>query len=394
MQVRNQAYLRRRNKEDIINLLRQQSRSYSEIARVLKLSNTAIANIADDLIADDIICRSSDTKGRAGINLSINSEFGYVIAIDFSRWDVSYCAADFSGRILTRRSLGALQFSYKELEKLINTVYELKEDPSLQGKTLRCISIASPGKIDKESGKFLLNPRFKGLKDISLQEVFAKEFGCLVVVNNDINLALSGEKMYGFSLEEVSNALMLHVDVGTGAALLINGKVYEGSRGFAGEIGYFKLNMLLSDEDNYGNLNFANYYDSTSLYSSLSIVKREIASGAESIIQDWIKKKEIHWDEITIEMMIDAYRKADKLVIKIVHSAAKVIGTFAYCVAELLDVEKIVLNGSVVEFGQNYLDEIGKYTGGYTVVYSTLRSAATVMGAIDVGITETFKEKI
>ena len=74
---------------------------------------------------------------------------------------------------------------------------------------------------------------------------------------------------------------MLHVDVGMGAALLIDGKVYEGSHGFAGEIGYFKLNMLLSDENNYGNLNYGNYYDSTSLFSVLSIVKREISLGTE-----------------------------------------------------------------------------------------------------------------
>ena len=41
MQARNQSYLRRKNKEDIIRLLREQSRSYSDIARVLQLSNTA-----------------------------------------------------------------------------------------------------------------------------------------------------------------------------------------------------------------------------------------------------------------------------------------------------------------------------------------------------------------
>ena len=99
MQVRNQAYLRRRNKEDIINLLRQKSRSYSEIARVLKLSNTAIANIADDLIEDDIICRNGDTKGRTGIELSINGEYGYIddtgkIVIDFQFDKASLFFAD------------------------------------------------------------------------------------------------------------------------------------------------------------------------------------------------------------------------------------------------------------------------------------------------------------
>ncbi len=64
MQARNQSYLRRKNKEDIIRLLREQSRSYSDIARVLQLSNTAVAKIADDLMEDGLITRQSDTKGR------------------------------------------------------------------------------------------------------------------------------------------------------------------------------------------------------------------------------------------------------------------------------------------------------------------------------------------
>ena len=62
MQARNQSYLRRKNKEDIIRLLREQSRSYSDIARVLQLSNTAVAKIADDLMEDGLIARQSDTR--------------------------------------------------------------------------------------------------------------------------------------------------------------------------------------------------------------------------------------------------------------------------------------------------------------------------------------------
>ena len=84
MQERNQTYLRRKNKEDIINLLRERSQSYSEIARALKLSNTAVGKIADALIADNLILRDGDTKGRTGINLQINADFGYVVAIDLS----------------------------------------------------------------------------------------------------------------------------------------------------------------------------------------------------------------------------------------------------------------------------------------------------------------------
>ena len=85
MQVRNQSYLRRKNKNSIIELLRKKTQSYSDLARELKLSNTAIANIVDDLISENVVYRESDSKGRGGINLSINADYGYVVAVDLSR---------------------------------------------------------------------------------------------------------------------------------------------------------------------------------------------------------------------------------------------------------------------------------------------------------------------
>ena len=103
MRERNQTYLRKKNKEDIINLLRERSQSYSDLARALKLSNTAVGKIADALMADGLILRDGDTKGRSGINLRINARFGYVVAIDLSGRTLSLCAADMQGHILLRR---------------------------------------------------------------------------------------------------------------------------------------------------------------------------------------------------------------------------------------------------------------------------------------------------
>ena len=394
MQVRNQSYLRRKNKKSIIDLLRKKTQSYSDLARELKLSNTAIAKIVDDLIEQNIVYRESDAKGRGGINLSINADFGYVIAVDLSRWQISFSAADFGSNILAKRTLDRVCFHKEDIARLLEVIRQLMDDENVKGRTLCCIAIASPGKIDKESGKFILNPRFRELGNISLQTIFEQEFGCMVIVKNDINLALLGEKMYGDVLKDVENALMLHVDVGVGAALLIDGKVYEGTHGFAGEIGYFKMNMFLSEEDNYGNLGYGNYYDVTSLFSSLAIVKRELSLGKKSVLQDWIREKGLSWDDVTITELLEAYRQKDELVVRVIHSAARVIATFASSLSDLLDVEKIVLTGSVIGFGNEYLDYISKFTGEYPIVFSDLAANDTVMGAINAGILGVFDDML
>jgi predicted NBD/HSP70 family sugar kinase len=195
-------------------------------------------------------------------------------------------------------------------------------------------------------------------------------------------------------LRDVNNALMLHIDVGTGAALMIDGKVYEGSHGFAGEVGFFKLNMLLSGADNYGNITYSNYYDSLSLFSLLSVVKREVAAGHSCVIAQWLKEGGGTWEDITIQMMIKAYTLGDPLVVQAIDSSARVVGAFINNIADLLDVDRIVLNGSVIDLGTPYLNAVSACAGGYPVVFSGLHDKATVMGAIDTGILATIQDVI
>ena len=156
MQARNQSYLRRKNKEDIIRLLREQSRSYSDIARVLQLSNTAVAKIADDLMEEGLITRQSDTKGRKGITLKINADYGYVIAVDLSGRTLNVCAADFESNVLLSRSISeVVSFSRSDFDNVISVMREMTLHPALAERKLCCICLATLGKLS-ESGEFIL----------------------------------------------------------------------------------------------------------------------------------------------------------------------------------------------------------------------------------------------
>ena len=392
--AKNQAYLRRKNKEDVVRILRQNSLSYSEIAKILQLSNPAIAKIADDLIEDNIIYRESESKGRGGIHLSLNTDLGYVFVVDFSRWQVEICAFDFAGNLLMKDDMACVNPTMEDIECLFAKLHEWQKGEALSGKELLYIGIASSGKIDKESGVFILNPRFKKLGNISMKKIFEEEFHCGVVVKNDINLALMAEKMYGKQLSNVDNALMLHIDIGTGAALMFNGKIYEGSNGFAGEIGYYKLNMMLTDSDDYHNMNYSNLFDSVSLFSVLSVVKREIFHGRSSVIKDWLENENSSWENVTIQMIQQAYLLQDELTVRVVNSSAKIIGAFARCMIEFLDLDKVVLSGSVIEFGREYLKNINEGNCEDKIVFSDLKENGSVLGAFNAGITEILKERL
>lgn len=394
MQVRNQTYLRRKNKTEIIKLLREKGMSYSDIARSLMLSNTAIAKICDDLISDGLIVRDGDMKGRTGIELTINGDYGYVLAVDLSGKMINICAADMHSNILLRRTIpDVVRINRSDFNNLLVIMREMTESETLADKTLRCISIATPGKMD-ENGLFILNPRFAGFENVSLKTIIEERFCCEVVVKNDVKLALEGEKTYGEVLNGVSDAIMLHIDVGTGSALLLDNKVYSGTHGFAGEIGYFKLNAFLTSDDDYGNLKYSNCFDTLSLYSILEVVKREVGSATGGYLKDLITKRGICADALTIKDMIDAYVSGDPVSVRAVNSAAAVLGSVAANLAEYLDIDVIIINGAAIDFGKDFLAAVSRTAKGKRIEFSSLMSDTTIMGAINAGITQAFNLKL
>ncbi len=394
MQVRNQTYLRKKNKEQIIKLLREKSMSYSDIARTLMLSNTAIAKIADDLISDGLILRDGDMKGRTGIELGINGDYGYVLAVDLSGKMINVCAADMRSNILLRRTVpDVVHIERTDFETILSIMLEMTKSEVLKYKTLRCISIATPGKMDEE-GRFILNPRFGGFENVSLKNLTENVFSCPIVIKNDVKLALEGEKTYGTILNDIPNAIMFHIDVGTGSALMLGDKIYSGTHGFAGEIGYFKLDTFRISDDDYGNLKYSNYFDSLSLYSVLEVVRREVCGGIDGYWNEIVSERKINGYDITIKDMIDAYNAGEPFTVKVINSSAAVIGSVAANIAEYLDIDIIIINGAAVDLGKGYLEAIRRAAVGKKVEFSSLLSDTTIMGAINAGITQAFFQQL
>ena len=148
--------------------------------------------------------------------------------------------------------------------------------------------------------------------------------------------------------------------------------------------------MFSCAADSFDNLSYFNFYDSVSLYSSLSILKREVQNGAEGYLKAYAEEKGIFPSELTIKAMTEAYRAGDPLVRKVLNASGRVIGTVAANIAEFLDVDTVVLNGAVFELGDPFLEVVSAYVEGKTVCYPELMEKATLMGAVNAGLTKAF----
>ncbi len=102
------------------------------------------------------------------------------------------------------------------------------------------LGIGCAGAVDPKSGMVLNSPNFADFKDVPLAQWARQDFGLPVVVANDANCAMFTEWKIGNAMNS-NNAILLTFGTGVGGGLILNGKLYAGSTGTAGELGHFSI---------------------------------------------------------------------------------------------------------------------------------------------------------
>ena len=107
------------------------------------------------------------------------------------------------------------------------------------GGPVECVGAAIPGLADPETGVWI-ESCFSGIRDIPVADILKKEFKTGVYIDNDVNMCAVGEKMFG-ACADCGNFAWLTVSNGCGGAVYINGNIYRGAFGNAGEFGHITV---------------------------------------------------------------------------------------------------------------------------------------------------------
>ena len=124
------------------------------------------------------------------------------------------------------------------LDRMTSVIDELMQQ-NPPGYELRGVVVGAPGPVENKSGLVYEAPNLRW-KEIPLGEVLKEALGVPVWIENDANLAALGEYTYGYPMEYES-LLYLTVSTGIGGGIIINGDIYRGSDGGAGEFGHMTL---------------------------------------------------------------------------------------------------------------------------------------------------------
>ena len=307
------------------------------------------------------------------------------LGVDVGATKIQASLAEESGVILgrCRRSTPRKKDPGQLMAALQGAVSDLLEDQDLASTDLRAIGVAVPGAVDADAGRvvFASNLSIVGLNLVADLET---RFGVPVVLDNDGNLGILGERWLG-SARGAHSGIGIFVGTGIGGGFVQGETLWRGCRGTAMEMGHIIM-QLGGPKCGCGSLGCFE-----ALAGRLAIerdIRQAIADGKKTVLKDRLGDD----SRIRSGMLQDALAAGDRLVTDILRRASEVIGLACLSMYRLLDAEVIVLGGGVCEACGDFMlpiarkamqaDPLAAAREGNGLLLAALGDDAIVLGAV------------
>lgn len=234
------------------------------------------------------------------------------------------------------------------IKRIVDLIYSLLKTSHLSVKAISSIGFGVPSSVDHLSGKMLTAPNL-GWKDVNLKVAIEKEFGIFTYVENDVNAGTYGE--YVMTLKKkYEHVVGIFFGTGIGGGLIINGQLFHGARGMAGEIGHMVLkpNGLLCGCGNKG------CFETVASKSGiLHQMKLDSKKKGNQFLKKVVKKE----DALVVKSsdLKKALELGDPYITKQVAKMARYMGLGIANIINILNPQAVILGGGVMEGLKDYL---------------------------------------
>lgn len=237
-----QAFVRETNLSLVLRLIHTQSPiSRAQLAAVTGLNKSTVSSLVDDLLDRNLIHETGSNSGGAGrpaTLLEINPQAGYIVGVELGVDFVSVAVTDFLGNIVWRRREDA--DPSEDQDKMINQTLRIVKEAMAAGKRKNYhflgLGLATPGTVDLNKGVLIFAPNLHW-RNVPFVKIFSEQTKLKVFVENDANAAAVAEHLFG-AARRCQDFIFVFAGVGIGGGLFLNGKLYRGKNGYAGEIGH------------------------------------------------------------------------------------------------------------------------------------------------------------
>ena len=345
----------------------------AEVARQTGLSRTTVGNIIDDLLAEGLVRESGSERaipsgGRRVIPVHFNADVANIVGIALGRHRLIMVVTDLGANVLGRREVPFPAYDGPDLclPLLAEALRDFIGQQGIPWNKVIGVGVGMPG-IVKEG--VCLSPTIPGWIGTNVYERISALVGLPIYLDNNAKLGALGESRFGNAFG-VESMLYVRVGTGIGGGLVLDGQVYRGGAGSAGEIGHMVLDPR-GPACSCGNIGCL-----------------EMFAGKQAIIDRVHAAKPEVADIVTVLQLAQA---GDPVCIEALQRAGESIGAIVAGLVNFISPVLIVVDGSTMRAGELVLAPIREAVAtkslptprSYTrVIAGALGSSAITLGGV------------
>ncbi len=366
---RNGTQIRRNNTMTILKAIKENGPiAKRDLQRMTGLSWGAVSSISGVLSTCGYVTtigKQFTTFGRKPEELDINDADHYILGVDLNLSSgICGVVTDVKGRIIREYKKVNVPQRYEEaLQAFYRVLDGMTADYA--GKSILGIGIAQQGFVDAKRGVSVYFPHVEGWADVPLQEMVEQRYGCYTQLMHDPNCVLIAEKHTGDSFMSIAeNAALIRIDGGIGMSLMLNGEIYEGSGGQAGEFGHVTM-------DPEGPLCACGKRGCLGAYASIDGIVRRFAERAEAG-----EPTAVPADSRDIQLLADAARSGDALCRDLFRRMGENLGLALSNLFNTFSPEIVVLYGLATAYKDLFFDALTSSLHAH--IYATIPAKVQV----------------
>jgi glucokinase-like ROK family protein len=341
----------------ILNLIRWEGPlSRTDLAQLTGLSIPTVSSIVDYLHAERLaqdLGQGDSRGGRRPQLFGFDPRVRYIVGLSLAKTMLTAALLDLDGNILTRREqvIEVVNRPDEGVQQIVEAVEGLMAGETLAKEEIAHLGISVPGVVDPDDGTLIISSPMQW-HDVPLGQQLAGRFDWPVLVENDGIAAAWAERQIGTGQGCSDMVVFLGCETGVGSGVIINGQIYRGATGTAGEIGHMGV-----DENgprcicgNYGCLHVM-----ATQAALLAQMREAIEDGVDTIMA-----RMVHGDvsALTLNTIVEALAQGDRVAFDLVDRLGGYLGSTVTKVVQILNPSKIIIGGNFASFGDTLLDPI------------------------------------
>jgi predicted NBD/HSP70 family sugar kinase len=343
-------------------LLRDAPQSRAALAEQTGLNRSTISSLVTDLIDEGLIrevgLQEVSARGRPGVLLELNPGGGGIVGIEINIGFISVILTDFTAHILWRRFV---EFDPALPQADILNLGEQMIQEALRAGTafnLRALGIglAIPGLVDIQAGTLTYAPNLNW-RNVHFRDLWGTKFNVPLYIENNGNASALGEHYFGVA-RNCDDFLFLGTGMGLSGGLMLNGTLYRGAGGYAGEVGH----IIVESGGELCSCGRRGCWETlVGPRAIIDGIRHALANGAPSRIPDLVENR---LDLISMEIVVKAADLGDQLARDTLSDVALHLGTGIANLINIFNPALIVFGGTLTLAGDYLLPTISRIVAG------------------------------